>query len=135
MPEGSISTTSTATNNMNEPTTTTEFLGNDIEHTTLSDQTMTTGIVPDKENDASIVIVDSIYFSASSLALSFALAIAMFVLVVVLVCTRKRKAKESESANIELTGMREFTTEASNSSIYTSPTHGLLSSEEKRDSM
>jgi hypothetical protein len=38
---------------MNEP------LGKDIEHTTSSDRTMTTGVVPDKENDASIVIVDS----------------------------------------------------------------------------
>jgi membrane protein implicated in regulation of membrane protease activity len=111
----------------------------------LSGQVITIEVLLD--NDASIVIVDSkltIYLSVSTLAMLFALAIviiAIFVLVVVLLCTRKRKAKESESANIELTGMREFTTEAlkskyaSNSSIYTSPTHGLHSSEEKRDSM
>jgi sensor c-di-GMP phosphodiesterase-like protein len=92
-------------------------LGKDVEHTTSSDQTMTIEIVPDKENDASIVIVDSklaiigVYISATSLALSFALVIAMFVLVVVLLCTCKRKDKESESANVELTGMRESTTE------------------------
>jgi hypothetical protein len=101
---------------MNEKTTTTESLGDheDIEHTTSSDRTMTTGVVPDKKTDASIVAVDSkltIYLSASSLALSFALAIIILVLVVVLLCTRKRKGKESESANIELTGMRESTTE------------------------
>jgi hypothetical protein len=127
---------------MNEPTTTTELLHRDIEHTTSSDQTMTTGVVPDKENDASIVIVDSIYklaiigiyLSASSLALFFVLAIIIFVLVVVLLCTRKRKAKESESANIELTRVREFTTESVKlkhaSNIYTSPTHN---SDEKLD--
>jgi hypothetical protein len=44
--------------------------------------------------------------------MSFALAVAMFVrLLVRLLCTRKKKANESEAANIELTGMREFTTE------------------------
>ena len=112
---------------MNEPTTTTELLGKDIEYTTLSDQTVTTGEVPDKKND---VIVDSklaiigIYLSASSLALFIALAIAMFVLVVVLLCIRKRKTKESESENIS---MREFTTERIKSTdvsnIYISPTH------------
>jgi hypothetical protein len=97
--------------------------------------------VPDKENDASIVIVDSklaiigIYLSGSSLAL----VIAMFVLVVVLHCTHKRKPKESESANIELTGMREFMIEAAKSkhtsNIYISPTHNHHSSEEKLDLM
>jgi hypothetical protein len=138
-PEGS-STTSTAA--MNEPTTAIESLDIDIEHTTLSDQTMTTGVVLDKENDASIVIVDSkltivaIYLSASSFALFVALTVAMFVrLLVGLLCTHKRKAKESESANIELTGVREFVTEAMKSkhasNIYTSPTHNYYSSEEK----
>ena len=136
-PEGSISTTFT-TVTMNEPTTTTELLGKDIEHTTSSDQIMTIGEVPDKKNDVSIVIVDSkwaIQLSASSLALFFALAIAMFVLVVVLLCTHKRKAKEPESANIELTGMRESMTETVKSkyasNIYISPTHNNYSSEEK----
>jgi hypothetical protein len=124
-PEGSSATSTAA---MNEPTTATEFLGKDFEHATSSDRTMTTGVVPDKENDASIVIVDSkltivaIYLSASCLALFIALAIGHMV---VLLCTRKRKAKESESANIELTGMREFTTETMKSkqasNIYTSP--------------
>jgi hypothetical protein len=140
-PEGSISTTF-----MNEPTTTTESLRRDIEHTTISDRTiMTTVVVPDKKKDRSIVIVDSklaIYLSASSLAISFVLptiTIAIFTLVVVLFCTYKKKAKESDSANIELTGMREFTTETMKakhaSNIYTSPTHNHHSSEEKLDLM
>jgi hypothetical protein len=105
---------------------------------------MTTGVVPDKENDASIVTVDSmqtiiLYLSASSLALFFALTVAMFVLVVMLRCTCKRKIEESESANIELTRMREFTTETMKSkqasNIYISPTHNHHSSEEKLDLM
>jgi hypothetical protein len=142
-PEDSILITSSTT--MNETATTTELLGKDIEHTTSSGQTMTTRVVPDKESDASIVIVDSkftivaIYLSASSLALFFALAVAMFVLVVVLLCKRKRKAKESESANIELTRVRELTTETMKSkqasNIYTSPTHNHYSSEGKLDLM
>jgi cbb3-type cytochrome oxidase subunit 3 len=145
IPEGSILTTSTINNHMNEPTTTTELLGNDIEHTTSSGQVISIEVLLDKENDASIVIVDSklaIYLSASTLALLFVLAIiviAMFVLVVVLLYTRKRKAKESESANIELTGMREIMIEAAKpkhaSNIYTSPTHNHHSSEEKLDLM
>jgi hypothetical protein len=106
--------------------------------------TTITGVAPDKENDGSIiVIVDSklaiigIYLTGSSLAL----VIALFVLVVVLHCTYKnfKKAKQSESANIELTGMREFTIEAAKSkhasNIYTSPTHNHHSSEEKLDLM
>ena len=112
IPEGSISTTLNFTSTMNEPTTTTELLGINIEHTTSSDQTIT-GEVPDKNND---VIVDSnlaISLSASSLALFVALVIiaVLFVLVVVLLCTRKRKVKEPESANIELIRMREATSD------------------------
>jgi hypothetical protein len=145
MPEGSTSIISTT---MDEPITTTESLGKDIEHTTSSGQVITIGVVPDKENDASIVIVDSnlatigIYTSASSLALFFALAIiviAMIVVMVVLLCRHKRKAKESESANTELTRMREFTSETMKSkhtsNIYTSPTHNHHSSEVKLDLM
>lgn len=128
---------------MNEPTTTTESLGKNIEHTTSSDRTITTlsGEVPDKNND---VIVDSnlaISLSASSLALFIALVIiaVLFVLVVVLLCTHKRKAKEFVSANIELTRMREATAESvkskHTSNIYISPTHSHHSSEERRDLM
>ena len=144
MPEGSISTTSasTTTTTANKPITTTEILGKDIEHTTSSDQI--TGVVTDMKNDEPVVIVDSklaiigIYVSGSSLVLSFALPIAIFVLMVVLHYKCKRKAKESESANIELTRMREFTTETVKSkhasNIYISPTHNNnSSSEEKRD--
>jgi hypothetical protein len=104
---------------------------------------MTTGVVPDKENDPSIiVIVDSklaIIAIYLSVALFFALAVAMFVLVVVLLCTRTRKTKVSESVNIELTGMRESMTETEKSkhasNIYISPTHNHYSSEEKADLM
>ena len=148
-PEGSILTTSATTIvTMNEPTTTTELMGKDIEHTTSNDRIITTLVVPDKETDAPNVIVDSklaiiaIYISASCLALFFALAIAVFVLVVVLLCTHKKKAKKSDSANIELTRMREFTTETMTqkskyaSNIYISPTHNNnYSSEEKLDLM
>ena len=127
---------------MNEPTTTTESLGKDIEHTTSSNQT--TGVVTDKKNDAPVVIVDSklaiigiYYVSGSSLVLSFALPIAIFVLVMILHCKCKKKAKKSESANIELTGIREAMTETAKleqaSNIYISPTHNHHSSEEKFD--
>jgi hypothetical protein len=72
---------------MNEPTTSTELLNKDIEHmyTSSIDRMMTTGVVPDKMSDTSIIIVIvdfklTVYLSASSLAMSFALPTAIFVL-------------------------------------------------------
>ena len=68
--EGSSLTTSATT--INDPTSTTESLGKDIDHFTTRDQTET-GVVPDKENDVSIVIVDSklaITLSATSLVIN-----------------------------------------------------------------
>ena len=70
MLEGSSLTTSATT--INDPTSTTESLGKDIDHFTTRDQTET-GVVPDKENDVSIVIVDSklaITLSATSLVIN-----------------------------------------------------------------
>ena len=97
MPEGSFLMTSAT--NMDEPTSTTESLGKDIDHYTTTDQT-TTGITQNKKSDVSVVVVDSklsIYLSAASLAMSVALPVVIctFVLVVVLFCVHKRKAKES----------------------------------------
>ena len=132
MAEGSnLTSYTTTTVTVNEPTTTTESLGKDI-HTTSRDQ-KTIGVVPDGENDKSFVIKLPIYLSASSVAIS--LASPILLLGVVLFRTRKRKAKVSESASIELTGMRESTTETvkpkHTSNIYMSPIHNHYSSEEK----
>ena len=135
-PEGSILIVSATTATMNEPTTTSELLGKDIQHTTSSDQIMTIGEVPDKESQNDVMVdsklaITGIYLSGSSLVVSFVLAIAMFVLVV----SRKRKAKESESANIRMSELTIETIKSTNASnIYCniSPTH---SHEEKLDLM
>ena len=128
MPEYSFLTTSATT--MNEPTSTTESLGEDIDRITTRDQT-TTGFVLDKKNtiDLSVVIADSklaIILSAMNLAM-FLVSAVIILFVVLLVYIHKRKAKEQKSAEIKLTKMRELTMKLINPTptlnAYTSPVY------------
>ena len=137
MPEGSFLTTSATS--VNEPTSTTESVGKDIDHFTTREQTET-GVVPDKEDHISIVIVDSklaITLSATNLAMFIVLAVFVFVqchILVVLLCVHKRKSK---SAKVKLTRMKELTTKTTSPmhtfNTYTSPIHDRYCSEEKVD--
>ena len=107
------------------------------------DQT-TTGVVPEKKNDISVVIADSklnTVLSATSLTLFLVLAVVVFVLVVPIafLCTHKRRAEESKSARVNSTKMREFATKSISptydfNTYSESPIHNLYSSEEKAES-
>ena len=114
VPVDLLTTTSTTTTINSKPTGTTESLGEDIDHFTTRDQTTTTGLVPDKKNDVSVVIVDSkltiiLILSAVSLTVSLVLAVIMFVRVVLLYA-RKGKTKELKLAKNEFSEMGEFAT-------------------------
>ena len=139
MPESSLQTNPATT--VNKPTTTTELLGKNIDHSISTDQTATES---DKKGDVYVVIAESdskvnTVLSATSLALFLVLAIAMFILVVVLLCAHKRKSKGSKSAKVELKKMSGFTMKTTESihvsSTYTSPIHTHYCSEEKVDIM
>ena len=117
---------------MNKPTSTTESLGEDIDHFTTRDQTTITGLVPDKKDDVSVVNVDSnlnTILSAISLTVSLVFVMVVIVLVV-LFYAHKRELKELKSARVELTKTGEFTR-------HTNPTRtfNTYTSEEKDDLM
>ena len=138
MPEGSYLTTSATS--MNEPTSTTESLDKDIDHFTTRDQTET-GVVPGKENDVSVVIVDSklaITLSVTNLAMFIVLAVVVLVHILVH-CVHKRQTKESKSAKVELTKMKELIAKTTSPmhtlNTYASPVHNRYCSEEKVDMM
>ena len=143
MQDGSLSTASAIT--MNNPTSTTESLGRDVDHFTTRDQTTaTTELESDKKGDVYVVISESdsklnTVLSATALALFLVLSVVVFVLVVFL-CTHNRRAKESKSTKIELIKMEELTEKenispAHNFNTYVSPVHNRYSSEEKVDIM
>ena len=143
MPEGSFLTTSATI--MNEPTSSTESLGRDIDQFTTRDQITTTELESDKKSDVYILNADiklNTVLSATSLALFLVLSVFMFVVVVaiVLLCLHKRRPEESNSAKIELTKMGELTAKETTSPAHTfntntSPVHNHYCSEEKVDIM
>ena len=104
IPDGSLSTTSATT--AHKLTSTTESLDEDIDHFTSKDQT-TTGVLPDRRNDGSVVIIDSkltFILSATNLAMFLVLAVVVLALVVamVLLHAHKQTAKESMSTKLNL---------------------------------
>ena len=131
---------------MNEPMCTTESLGNkNVDHFTTRDQTET-GVVSDKENDVSIIIVNTdskinlgITLSASNLAMFIVLAMVVFVHVLVHLCGHKGKSKESKSAKVELTKIKELESKDISPrhtfNAYESPVHNHFCNEEKVDIM
>ena len=138
MPEGLFSTTSAIT--MNNPTSTTESVGSDIDHFTTGDQTITTTeLESDKKGDVYVVIADSklnTVLSATALAIVLVVVLVL-VVAIVFPCVHKRRAEESKSAKIELTNMKELTIENMSPAhnTYTSPVHNHYFSEEKSDIM
>lgn len=139
IPEGSLHTVPATT--VNRPTSTTESLGNENDHSITTDQTGTTELESDNKGDVYVVIAEydsklNTVLSAATLALFLVLAISMFVLVVVLLYAHKRKSKGSKSTKIELTKMTGLTMNPKNdSNTYTSPIHTHYCCEEKVDIM
>ena len=147
MPEGPFLTTSAIT--VNEPTSTPESLGRDIDQfTTRNQTTASTELGSDKNGDGVYIVIEksdpklNTVLSATSLVIVLVLAVVVLVLVVAMVflCAHKRRPEESKSAKIELTKMGELTAKETMSpahtfNTYASPVHNRYCSEEKVDIM